>query len=168
MNLPIDTLMADWSGFFIAMAGAGAALAGLIVVAMSVTIKQILAYPTLPPRAAATISALVLIVIVSGLTLIPHQTAVWLGAEVTFAALLALIPHASLTYRLVTQNPPRPFSESFWKISAGGAQGLPFAIGGVLVLFGNTSGLDWIAVGMLLAIAYAMLNAWVLLVEIQR
>lgn len=63
----------EWHDFFVAMAGAGAALAGLIIVTMSVTIKEILAATTLPSRAAATIAALVLVVIVSGMILIPGQ-----------------------------------------------------------------------------------------------
>jgi len=158
----------EWHDFFVAMAGAGAALAGLIIVTMSVTIKEILAATTLPSRAAATIAALVLVVIVSGMILIPGQVHGWLGAELLVVSLVALLPQIVLADRLLTQKPARPALENGYKILIGWLQGLPFVIGAVLVLFGQVNGFGWITAGILLAIVYSMLNAWVLLVEIQR
>jgi hypothetical protein len=158
----------EWHDFFVAMAGAGAALAGLIIVAMTVTIKEILATTTLPSRAAATIAALVVVVIVSGVILIPGQLHVWLGTEVLVISLVALLSQILVAHRLLTQKPARPAIESGYKIVIGWLQGLPFVIGAVLILFGQVNGFGWIAAGILLAIVYAMVNAWVLLVEIQR
>ncbi len=139
-----------WTDFFVALAGAGAALAGLIVVAMSVTIKQILAYPSLPPRAAATISALVAVVVVSGIMLIPAQEHVWLGVELLLTALVALLPQLFLTYRLATQRPQRPFLQNAYKIAIGFAQALPFLVGAILILTGVAGGIGWLALGITL------------------
>jgi hypothetical protein len=44
----------QWSDFFVATAGASAALADLVIVAISVNIKPILTSAALPKRAAAT------------------------------------------------------------------------------------------------------------------
>ena len=41
--------MAEWSDFFVAVAGAAAALAGLIIVAVSVNVADIIKYPQLLP-----------------------------------------------------------------------------------------------------------------------
>jgi len=49
-----------WTDFNVAMVGATAALAGLLIVAMSVNIGEIMKSVTLPPRAAASIAALVM------------------------------------------------------------------------------------------------------------
>ena len=53
----MDTVADAWTNFFVAMAGATAALSGLLIVAMSVNIRQLLASPSLPARAGAAISA---------------------------------------------------------------------------------------------------------------
>lgn len=47
MNTAYDAT--DWNDFFVMAGGAGAALAGLLFVAVSFNHEQILANPTLPP-----------------------------------------------------------------------------------------------------------------------
>jgi hypothetical protein len=157
-----------WSEFFIAMVGAGAALAGLIVVTMSVTIKQILEYPGLTPRAAVTLSALVAVVVIAAITLVPFHSSFWLGLVLTIASALSLLPVFNLTRQLVKIKPIGPLPYLVYKLATGWIQALPAVVGSILVLAGQQAGLGWIAAGMLCAIVYSMLNAWVLLVEIQR
>ena len=45
---------------------------------------------------------------------------------------------------------------------------LPFVVGGISEIAGAGGGLYWVAGGIVLAIAGAVVNAWVLLVEILR
>ncbi|MEI9906978.1 MAG: hypothetical protein WDO06_02880 [Actinomycetota bacterium] len=59
MEAPLD----QWSEFFIAGAGAAAALAGLVIVAVSVNVREILKYRSLPSRSAATIGSLTMILV---------------------------------------------------------------------------------------------------------
>src|SRR5277367_1772056 len=80
--------MADWKSFFETCAGAAAALAGLIFVALSVNIAQILKFEHLPARAAAAMGALMLILTASLAVLAPQPPA-WLGSEVLGLTLLA-------------------------------------------------------------------------------
>ena len=47
--------MEGWSDFYVAAVGGSAALAGLLVVAISINIAQIMKFPLLPGRAAQTI-----------------------------------------------------------------------------------------------------------------
>jgi modulator of FtsH protease len=45
---------------------------------------------------------------------------------------------------------------------------IPWLIGGILVLYGAAAGLYWLAGGIILAFVKAVVDAWVLLVEINR
>jgi hypothetical protein len=82
-----------WTDFFVAAASASAALAGLVIVAISVNVNRILEHADLPPRAGAAISALILI-LVSRAALI-HQPLAILGIEILFFALCCWLLEAS-------------------------------------------------------------------------
>ena len=66
-------LLEGWADFNVAMVGATAALAGLLIVAMSVNISTIMSSPTLPARAASSIAALVLAIVAGALGLVPER-----------------------------------------------------------------------------------------------
>lgn len=80
-----DALQA-WSEFHVAMLGATAALAGLLIVAASVNIAKIIAAETLTARLAAAIATLVLAILTSGIALIPHIALDLFGALVLLVA----------------------------------------------------------------------------------
>ena len=158
-----------WSEFFVAVAGAAAALAGLIIVAMSVTIKEILASPSLPSRAAATISSMALILLLAIFGLIPHQTDVVLGVEVVVASAVALVPVLVMAQRVFADT---TFRSEFWtrvfRVVVGIVPVALSLVGGFFVAAGSQTGLFLVAATIALVFVTSMLNAWVLLVEVQR
>lgn len=166
-----------WHDLFVASAGAAAALAGLIIVAMSVNIKQIIAIPSMPSRAGTSIAALVLIVVVSIGALIPVQAPWMLGLESLVFALVALAFAIDSTVRLASEgrsgepgSQRRPLSNIVSNGVLSITQVLPFVVGAVLLVAGGSTdaGLSWVAAGILLVFIGAVVNAWVLLVEILR
>ena len=158
-----------WNDFYVAVAGAAAALAGLIIVAMSVTIKEIIASRTLPSRAAATISSMVLILVLALLGLMPHQSSVALGIEIVVVSLLALIPPAVMTQRVLTDTTYAASTATRLFRAVGGLGPVLIAVaGGILVIAGLSAGLFLVAAAVALIFVLSMLNAWVLLVEVQR
>ncbi|MEF2975750.1 hypothetical protein [Subtercola sp. YIM 133946] len=166
-----------WHDLFVASAGAAAALAGLIIVAMSVNIKEIIAIRSMPARAGSSIAALVLIVVVSIAALIPVQASWMLGLESLVFGLFALAFAVDSTVRLIQQGRSSDAGEhrrSLGNLIANGAAGLlsvaPFVVGGAVLAFGGgvDAGLAWIAAGILFVFISAVVNAWVLLVEILR
>ena len=164
-----DTLTAGWSDFAVALAGAAAALAGLVMVAISVNIKEILALPGVTARAAAAVGSLVLVVVTAGLLLVPGQPVPVLGAELLAPAALAVALHAvSLVKRMRQAAVPR-FTRGM-AVPVAAVQLLPIVLGALLLMFaeGGGGGLYWVAAGLLLTIAGSMLDAWVLMVEILR
>jgi modulator of FtsH protease len=158
-----------WGDFFVAVTGAAAALAGLIIVAMSVTIKEILASRALPSRAATTISSLVLILVVAVLALIPHQPDVALGIEITVAAVVGLAPPVIMVQRMATDDSYQRSTISRVFIGILGIVPIALAVlAGLFLIAESAAALPLVAASCVTVFAASMLNAWVLLVEIQR
>src|SRR5580658_4738462 len=73
---------AGWHDFFVAEAGASAALAGLVFVAVSINLARILRFPHLPARVLEGLMTLLTVLIVATFALIPGQRAQMLGIEI--------------------------------------------------------------------------------------
>jgi hypothetical protein len=157
----------DWHELFVATTGAGAALAGLVFVAVSINIERILKFPGLPERALETVLLLLSVVVVSIIGLVPGQDHVALGIELMITGLLfaGVIWRIALRTKLSGDEPKMWLTERLVVLGWGT---LPFVIGGLSVLATNGAGLYWIAFGIVGAIVGAVANAWVLLVEILR
>jgi peptidoglycan/LPS O-acetylase OafA/YrhL len=157
----------EWHDLFVATAGASAALAGLVFVAVSINIERILKYPGLPERALETILLLLGALLVSIVGLIPAQSHVALGVELLLVSLAIGGVIAALPATHATEEPePRSWLLSRWAVRLAGT--VPLILGGVSVLVSSGGGLYWIAGGIVFAIVGAVSNAWVLLVEILR
>lgn len=158
---------AGWENFFIAEVGATAALAGLVIVAISINLSRILAFPELPGRAAEAIVVLMGALVLCSVTLIP-QPQRNLGIETLIAAIVIwLIPVVvqTRTYRTARASGHGNIGV---RILLAQINTLPFVIAGTSITLGNESGFYWLAAGVILALIGGMLNTWVLLVEILR
>jgi hypothetical protein len=165
--------LAGWVPFFTAAAGASAALVGLLIVAMSVNVEAIVAIPSMPARAAATISSLSVVVVISVLGLIPGIAPVWFGVIVLVCALGALAFAADSTVRLLRDARGHAeittTAERILRAVVGVPPVLVTAVGGVLLLAGlPAAGLVLTAIGFALMFLVAVLNTWVILIEIRR
>ncbi len=149
-----------------AAAGAGAALAGLVFVAVSINLERILVERNLPARAIQTLVMLVIVVAVSIVCLIPGQDPSALGIELLILACgYAVILVRTAQISLAASAPP---TVNALRLVLLAISVIPLLIGSVSVLAETGGGLYWIAAGILGAIAGGVTNAWVLLVEIQR
>jgi modulator of FtsH protease len=158
-----------WTSFFEAAAGAAAALAGLIFVALSVNIARILEFSQLPARAAAAMGALMQI-LTSSLAALAPQPTTWLGAETLALTALAWLLQldSARQSRAATRKHDRPAHEFVVEMIMSQAQMVPYAVGGALLALGLSGGVGWLAAGAVLVFMLAVINAWVLLVEILR
>jgi hypothetical protein len=64
---------ASWSDFSVAVVGASAALAGLLVVAVSINIERILAIDALTGRSLSTMVLFIVPLVIGMLFLVPDQ-----------------------------------------------------------------------------------------------
>jgi len=158
-----------WANFFVAAAGASAALAGLVFVALSVNIERVLKFPALPARAAATIGNLMLILVSSMASLMP-QSPHWMGIEILAFTAIAFLLQFDSDRRAIAASLAgiRPKKESVVSTTLGLAQLTPFVAGALLLMGWHSSGAYWVAAGILAIFAGSTFNAWILLVEILR
>lgn len=159
---------AGWTAFGTAVATAAAALAGLLFIAVSINLKQILSAPGLPSRAAQTLIQLVTPLIAAVLVVVPGQARVAVGLELLAVGLV--VGGVQVYLDLHTE---RDKEETPWRRMVGRV--FPAVIScGCLVIAGSTvvaaagGGLYWLVPSVLAALIFGLINVWVLLVEILR
>jgi hypothetical protein len=155
-----------WHDFFVGTIGASAALTGLLFVAISINLEQILKYPQLPGRAAVTLGILVSALVVSGFALAPGQTNRALGIEIAAAGVVVAAQALWVTHG--KQGPDEPKAWVIEHLVTLLLPSIALIIGGVSLATGEGGGLYWVLAAVLFAFVSASINGWVLLVEIKR
>jgi hypothetical protein len=154
-----------WHDLFVMVGGVAGALIGLLFVAISINLDRIITGANLPRRALETLAVLVSILTVAVLGLVPQPG--WaIGIE---TLLLAGGVLALLVGRL--RDAARPIEQRrFQDVPALvlAAFALPLVAAGLTLILGAGGGLYWLVPAMILGFGGAVLNAWVLLVEIVR
>lgn len=155
-----------WSDLFVGAAGAGAALAGLVFVAVSINIERILGLPGVPSRALATVLLLLNVVVASVFGLAPQSTTA-LGLELLISG-LAVTAAVVVLFSQAERHAQAPRGSAATNMIVAGLATLPFAVAGASMLAEAGGGLYWVLAGIVAALVGAVVNAWVLLVEILR
>lgn len=160
-------LLESWGDFNVAMAGASAALAGLVIVAASVNIEKIIHAGTLTARLAAAIAALVLALVASAAGLVPGIDSRWYGVVILVVAVSAGVfqVHAM---RVIARDPAATRRERIAKSIPGFLPVAAYLAAGIAAIAGHPSGLLLAAAGCLLAVVSAILISWIALVEVLR
>jgi modulator of FtsH protease len=183
---PVNPL-ASWPEYFLAQAGAAAALTGLLFVALSFNLERIAADRTWLSRAATGLIYLALPVIVSLVALFPTRTAgpvAWTLVGIGIAATITLIgldpgaegtrtaePTASGILSGFRQLFARPGHERLETAARLALTLIPSAttiIGAVLLLTASPAAGYVLAAAGLTSLTLGLLTAWILLVEIRR
>lgn len=158
-----------WTDFAVAAAGATAALAGLLIVAMSVNVEQIITSRAPIAGARSTIASLVLAIAVSLLILPAGQTLLAFGIVTLVLALVAVgIQLASIAaqWNMTREGIDGPIRATI--VSLAIAEHVPFLAGAVLLIAGLPAGLWGVVIGVVMVVIASMVNAWVLLIEVRR
>ena len=165
--------MSEWHDFFLAAAGAAAVLVGLVFIGVSINLEMIMADPTygLANRALEALILLMAVLIATCLLLVPAQGTVAAGVEVLTVGVVNWA--ANVAIQLLQLRNWRSLDPSFRRhfvprVVFGQAATLPFVVAGISLLSWGAEGLYWLVAGVVLSFVVAVLDAWVLLVEIHR
>lgn len=159
--------MHEWKDFNVAIVGATAALAGLVIVAASVNIADIVKSRTLTARLGSAIATLVGALVIAALGLVPGLNATWFGGLVLFLTAILLVFQV-LTIRVLLSH-RTPGDRSHWPKSLLGVLPIAaYAVAGSLGIAALPAALAAAATGALLAIVAALIISWVALVEVLR
>ncbi len=161
-------MVGDWSTFFAAQVGAGAALTGLVFVALSINLKQILAFPGLPSRAAEAIILLMQPVLIGAAVLIPGQRLVALAIEILVVGVLTWYQITKMIWQARTLLVKQPPFQRLTRIGLAEAGTVAQLVAGGMLAAGVGQGLYVEAGALLMCIIDGVVDAWVLLVEILR
>jgi hypothetical protein len=164
----MNTTTSGWANFFVAEAGAAAALSGLVFVAVSINLTRIMDIRHLPERAGETLLVLLLVLTVATFGLVPDQGHLALGVEVGGGSLVVWTWSTWVQWRAY-RDPDLVAREWLWlRVLGTQLSSIPFVVAGALLVVGSGHALIWIVPGTIASFASGMLNAWVLLVEILR
>jgi modulator of FtsH protease len=157
-----------WHDFFVASAGASAGLVGLVFVAISINLKQILERPGQAERAGETVIPLASVLLISLVALVPGLGIRTFGWELVVFGGLAWLVTTRIELKALKNRHYMRALHIWSRIVINQPANLLVVIGGLSLLMGFGGGLTWMAAGAIFSFAGALLNAWVLLIEILR
>ena len=162
------TEMAGWSDFFIAAAGAAGALAGLVIVAVSINLVRILELPGVPERAAEVVILLSGTLAGTLVCLVPHLSPGWRAVALGAVALPSWLVPVIIQYQSIRRGTYYRVSHAVLRCVLHQVATLP----GMLAALGLAGlipgGVAWFALDAIASMLVAMFTAWVLLIEILR
>lgn len=156
-----------WHDLYVAVAGAAATLTGLIFVAVSINLEKIMSSKRQPARAGEAMGVLLAVLCASICVLVPGQPRALLGIELAvLGAVLLLRTARSPSYR--NRPTDAPLNWVVVPAAIGLFSSVPMVIAGISLSVGHGGGLYWMVAELVFAFGGSALNAWILLIEINR
>ncbi len=164
-----------WHDFYVMAGGAAAALTGLVVVALSLHAKAIMAHPLYRDRAFAAIVALVTQVFLAAAVLVPAQSSLALALEVGLVAVfwfsrsIWAVPYirtnaGRLRGRAYEYRRPASHWALEWTVWIVWVFALIGSSAELIV--GSATGLYLLAIAMVLMFGSQVWSVWVLIAEV--
>lgn len=161
-------VVAGWNDFLIAAASALGALAGLVFVALSINLSRIIEIPGVVSRAAETVILLAGGLIGSLIALVPGLSREQLGFLLLLVWLPVWgVPSFSQFKEIAGRKYMRPMFAAT-RVTLHQTAAIPLLVASLALEGYVPGGLRWLAAALILSMVAALVNAWVLLVEILR
>jgi hypothetical protein len=160
--------MNAWSNYFAAIAGATATLAGLIFVGVSISLARILATPALPGRASESLVLLITALVLSSMCLVPGLSSFELGVGVLLTGVIVWVIILRIDIQILNKTDISYKKHAWRNILFSQLSTWPYIIAGVILVAHGEAGIYWLVPGITFSFIKAVIDAWVLLVEIHR
>jgi modulator of FtsH protease len=157
-----------WQALFGAVAGAAAALLGLLFVALSLNLRQIMPDPGHAARAREALGGLLILVLLAVIVLIPAQERRVLGVELLALGVVLVGLSVRLQSRTVRRLRGGRRLEWVARILPFNLATLAVLVSGGSLLAGRFGGLYWLIPTVLIYLLRSVLNAWTLLVQVAQ
>jgi hypothetical protein len=160
--------MVAWDDFFAAQVGASAALAGLLFVGLSLNLAKVVATKSLPDRAQQALTLLTSILMVASVLLVPGQPNWAAGVELAALGVVICLMTARVSVRSLRGIPAEFWISHAAEAGAAVSATALYVVAGVLLAVWGSQGLYLVVPGFLISFLVALIDSWVLLVEINR
>jgi hypothetical protein len=154
-----------WHDYFLATAGASAALAGLLFVAVSLHVRYIATSPDHRARSRDSLTGLVIVLVLSLVALVPQPT-VWFGLElmVIVAGYIAVVGAFQLAaIRAGGWHLPRSV---LMRTGFGYLLAIAGILAGLSITLQTGPGIYVLGIILVVVSLWSLLNAWVLLMGV--
>jgi hypothetical protein len=160
--------MASWESFFAAQLGASAALTGLLFVGVSFNMNKIVGIPTLPDMALRAFVLLVGILLASTVLLVPGQLDAVIGLELLAIGAAAAVLVGWFGFRNFSRTEARYRSGTVFEVTLGEFAAAAYLCAGAVLAIVGAVGTYLVVLAFVATYLVAIINSWVLLVEINR
>jgi hypothetical protein len=151
-----------WQTFYATIAGATAALAGLLFVALSLHLRAIITNPALLGQAREALGGFLSILVLAILVLIPGQGRHLLGAELIASGFVLVFFSVHLQRQTLRHLPAQHRLHLVLHLAPINLGTAMILIAGISLLLGQGGGLFWLMPTVLLYLLNALNNAWML------
>ncbi|MGI8825228.1 MAG: hypothetical protein ACR2JC_06240 [Chloroflexota bacterium] len=155
----------DWQGFYSAVLAASAALEGLLFVALSVNVRQIMCHPAHAARAREVLGQLLSLLILAVLVLVPGQDRRVVGAELIAWGLVLIGASIRNQGRTVSRLPVEQRLAWIGRDMIFNIGTLLIPVAGITLIVGRLGGLYWLVPTVLIYLFWSLMNAWILVVQ---
>lgn len=160
--------MDGWNDFFVAQAGASAALTGLIFVGISISLTELMKSPHLILRAASSLALLLSVLVTSSLLLAPQHSIRTAAFAILGVGSISCLATTFFGIRSVRSAPSAYKKDSTIAAFTVQIASLPALVAGSVMLSGDPDGMYWLLSAFSFSFIVAAVHGWILLVEIHR
>jgi hypothetical protein len=160
--------MEKWYGFFSAVAESSSTLTGRIFVGVSISLNRILEIPKMASRALVAIILLLTVVVSSLLFLIPDLDIFREGIIILCMAVTVWVITLVLCLRMLYITSPEFKIYVKYNIVLTQLSIWPFIVAGICMMTIGDTGIYWLISGMIFTLVKTVIDAWVLLIEINK
>ncbi len=157
-----------WAAPFAAIAGASAALTGLLFVALSINLEKVLKVPGLTGRAVEVLLLLGAVLSLLILLLMPGQGATSAAIEILTVAVATIVWLGFIHSRAPWRKLGLSRQNFFLRVTGDHFGPFLLLVGGISLWTQTGGGLYWVVPALIAAMVAAIVGAWVMLVEILR